>query len=179
MFRSIVLPSVTAFLFAALMLAPHAAFSAGETHPAGWPETLYVVPFLSVMTPADLGADLFDSFIDEVSSAADRHGIRVRILKQDIDTVDRGWLARQHFVTGEIFDYTEERGCCSTEMEVKARIYRYRPGAVEPADEIVVPGEAFFDHDISTPEKERLALANRIARDLARQLMADLAPARR
>ena len=149
-----------------------AADPATET---GSPSTLYVVPFLNVMIPPTLSARLFDSYIDELMATGESYNMTIRILKKDIDQIDRQWLSKQHFITGELFGYVEDSGCCSTEIGAKARIYIYRPEEVDPASEIVVPGEAFFDHDLSTLEAERIKLADRMARSLAEQFFTGLA----
>ena len=157
-----------------ILLVPSSSFSADETVEQALPETLYVIPFLNVMIPTDLSSSLFDAFVDEMMKADAGAGITVRILKQDIDSVDKSWLAQQYFVTGEVFDYAEDSGCCSTELEARARIYYYEPGVIDPAAEIVVPGEVFFDHDISTRDKERARLGSRMAEKLAGKLVEQL-----
>ena len=141
-----------------------------------FPKTLYVVPFLNVMVPETVSTSLFDSFVDQLMAYGDQHDVKIRILKQEIDSVDKEWLGKQYFITGEIFGYLEDSGCCSTEIEVKARIYSYRPGSVEPDREIEVPEETFFDHDVTTLEKERSLLAARIALELSELFLSGLNP---
>ncbi len=161
-----------------VLIAPSSTFAADEATEKSTPETLYVIPFLNVMVPPEVSSHLFDSFIDEMMKSGIEVGIKVRILKQNIDAIDKSWLARQHFVNGEVFGYLEDSGCCSTELEAKARIYRYEPGVIEPAAEIVVPAEVFFDHDVSTLDKERARLGNRMAAKLAGKLAEQLVPPR-
>ena len=138
------------------------------------PKTIFIVPFLNVMVPDTYSTTLFDSFVDQLISFGDQHDIKIRILKQDIGAVDKEWLGQQFFITGETFGYLEDSGCCSTEIEVKARIYSYRPGSVEPDQEIVVPDDTFFDHDVTTLEKERVLLARRMAQELAMKFLSSL-----
>ncbi len=159
------------------LLLPPLSGAADKAPAAGLPATLYIVPFLNAMVPGPFSEQLFETFVDAATSAAAPHRIKVRILKRDIDTVDREWLAAQHFVTGETFGYAEEGGCCSTAIAATARIYRFQPGTADPVGEFVVADEAFFDHDVATVEQERLALADRIARKLATQLIAGFVPA--
>lgn len=166
---------ILAIVFVSVLLVPASSFSADEAR-FDPPQTLYVLPFLNVMTPAEVSAQLFDAFIDQMLVFGDQRSVQVRILKKDIDSIDRDWLAKQFFVTGELFGYIEDSGCCSTEIEARVRIYRYQPGSIEPAAEIVVPGDIFFEHDISTLEKERLRLANKMAIELSQRLTADLMP---
>ena len=160
------------------LLLPAASFAANETSPAtDLPATLYIIPFLNVMIPAGVSSELFDVFIDEMLVVGESHGMSVRIVKQNIDTVDREWLGRQTFVTGEVFGYVEESGCCSTQINAKVRAYLYRPGSNEPDRELVVPGDVFFEHDLSSLEKERALLASRMAKALATGLFANLSTA--
>ncbi|PLY01904.1 MAG: hypothetical protein C0623_04905 [Desulfuromonas sp.] len=141
------------------------------------PQTLYVVPFLNVMIPENVSVNFFDAFIDDLMETGDAYGLKVRILKQGIDTVDREWLAQQYFVTGELFDYQEDSGCCSTGLTAAARIYYYQPGVVAPKTEILVPGDVFFDHDLSNIEKEQYRLGAEMATRLTSRLFAKIFPA--
>ena len=166
--------NILAILLLVVLVLPVASVCADEAAVPAVPEILYVVPFLNVMVPDTVSGHLFDSFIDQLMAAGEQHDMDIRILKQDIDTVDKEWLAKQHFITGELFGYSEKSGCCSTEIDAKARVYLYSPGSVEPAQEIVVPGEVFFDHDVTTLVKEHGVIADRMARELSRQLLADL-----
>jgi hypothetical protein len=167
---------ILVILLVSALLVPASSFSADQA-PVAPPQTLYIIPFLNVMIPAEVSSQLFDAFIDQMMTAGEQSGMQIRILKKDIDLIDKEWLARQFFVTGELFDYIEDSGCCSTEIEAKVRVYLYQPGSISPKEEIVVPGDIFFAHDISTLEKERLLLANRMALELSQQLIAELVPA--
>lgn len=138
------------------------------------PDTLYIVPFLNVMVPGTFSSQLFDTFVDRVLLLADPFDIRIRILKQGIDGVDADWLAQQHYATGELFGYFEESGCCSTEIEAKVRAYYHVPGAVEPVGNVIVPDDTFFDHDLTTLERERTVLATSMGQELAELFMYDL-----
>jgi len=174
MFRHLNIKIFGALLLFMLTVAPLSK----ATDPASeinFPATLYIVPFLNVMTPPTVSSRLFDTYIDELMATGESYGMTIRILKRDIDQVDREWLAKQHFITGELFGYVEDSGCCSTEINAKVRTYLYRPGSIDPAGEIVVPGDIFFDHDLSTLEAGRIKLADRMGRNLAQQLFADLA----
>jgi hypothetical protein len=164
-------------LFVLVLMLPASVFSADETPSREIPETLYIVPFLNVMVAPTLSSKLFDSFIDEMMATGEKHALTIRILKQDIDMVDREWLAKQTFVTGELFDYVEDSGCCSTELSATVRAFLYRPGSIEPVGEFVAPGDAFFNHDLSSLEMEQIRLADRMARNLTAQIYAGLTSA--
>jgi len=138
------------------------------------PDTLYIVPFLNVMVPAAFSSQMFDSFIDRMLLLANPFDMKIRILKQGVDAIDADWLARQHYVTGELFGFFEESGCCSTEIEAKARVYYHIPGSVDPAGSILATDGIFFDHALSILERERGLLANRLGQALAERLMGDL-----
>lgn len=149
--------------------------SAEEAERTEVSQVLYVVPFLNVMIPETVSSNLFDRFIDKLMAAGQQQQIDIRILKQDIDTVDREWLAQQYFITGELFDYEKESGCCSTELRSVARVYYFEPGSVEPVREIVVPGDVFFSHDRSELQREQVRLAEEMAQELSRQVASGIA----
>ena len=168
---------ILTLLLALFLLAPAPSFGADQD-PTVSPKTLYIVPFLNVMVPEEVSSHLFDSFIDQLMAVEAQSVMQVRILKKDIDSVDKDWLAQQHFVTGELFGYEEDSGCCSTVIKAKIRLYRFQPGLIDPAAEIIVPGDVFFEHDVTTLQKERILLAERMARELSQKLAADLMPTR-
>ncbi len=141
-------------------------------HPATDVEIAYVVPFAGALVPEEFSATVFNDFVDQLNGRRRETGIRsFTILKDDLNTVGAPWLSRQYYISGDIWSYVEDSGCCSTNIRVKARVYIHEPGKNTPSVEIFVPMESFFDHDRSTIERERDRLARALARDLSRKVL--------
>lgn len=134
-------------------------------------ETIYLVPFTTIMVPQPVAEAVFDQFVETLNENGAPAGYQFVILKDDLDRVDPAWLRKATYVTGEIFGYVEESGCCSTDIRSKSRLALYRPGASEPKLRHEYPAKAFFDHDYSTLDAERKKLAERISQDLSSQLI--------
>lgn len=147
--------------------------------PAADVETAYVVPFAGALVPEEFSATVFNDFVDQLNGRRRETGVRsFAILKDEVKDVDAGWLARQHYISGDIWSYLEDSGCCSTNIRVKARVYVHEPGKNIPSVEIFVPMESFFDHDRSTIARERDRLARDLARDLSRKVLEAMTPHR-
>ncbi len=141
-------------------------------HPATDVETAYVVPFAGALVPEEFSATVFNDFVDQLNGRRRETGIHsFTILKDDLKTVGAPWLSRQYYISGDIWSYVEDSGCCSTNIRVKARVYIHEPGKNAPSVEIFVPMESFFDHDRSTIDRERDRLARTLARDLSRKVL--------
>ena len=138
------------------------------------PGVVYVVPFVSIMVPSEVDSRIFDQFIDILIQKGAGLNLQFVILKEGLQRVDPNWLAVRRYVTGEIYAYVEDSGCCSTDLRTKARLTYRRPQQETPAFGFEYPVKRFFDHDRSTLEKERIALADTIAQTLADQLLAAL-----
>ncbi len=139
-------------------------------------ETIFVAPFLTIMVPDAVGDGVFDGFVDSLIEEGEKLGYEFIILKNGLDKVDPGWLARHGYITGEVFAYVEDSGCCSTNIRSKSRIRFYPPGQSDPEAEFEFPAKVFFDHDYSTIEMERNKLAQRISAELSGRLLQSLGP---
>ena len=137
---------------------------------------LYVVPFVTVLVPYEVEEGIFDRFVDALNAAEDGLDHEFVILKEGAEVIDPAWLAQQAYLTGEVYGYVEERGCCSTSIRVKSRLQLHQPGEEAPTLRIDYPREVFFDHDRTTVEEERRKLADDIASTLARRLLDALRP---
>lgn len=147
--------------------------------PAAEVETAYVVPFAGALVPEEFSATVFNDFVDQLNGRRRETGVRsFAILKDEVKDVNAGWLARQYYISGDIWSYVEDSGCCSTNIRVKARVYVHEPGKNIPSVEIFVPMESFFDHDRSTIDRERDRLARALARDLSLKVLEAMAPSR-
>lgn len=134
-------------------------------------QTIYLVPFATVMVPQPVAEGVFDRFVEILYREGPQRGYQFVILKEDFAQVDPTWLRKVTYVTGEIFGYVEESGCCSTDIRSKSRVALYRPGSGEPKLRHEFPAKAFFDHDYSTLEAERRKLAERISNELSGRLL--------
>ena len=146
-----------------------------DFRPAPEQGVVYIVPFVSTLVPESFSDKVFETFVDDLNGNLEGTGVRwFYILKEDLKTVDPAWLAKQTYVTGELWGYVEEVGCCSAELRVKARAKLFTPGKSEPAVEIFLPLESFIDFNRSALEPERDILALRLADELAIQVLASL-----
>ncbi|WP_432823668.1 hypothetical protein [Trichloromonas sp.] len=130
-------------------------------------EQVYLAPFISVMVPGSVAEKIFDTFVDKLNADGMDRQYEFVILKGGLDSVDPSWLAERSYVTGEIFGYVEESGCCSTDIRTKSRVFLYRQGSPLPTLKHEHPVKIFFDHDYSTIEKERQNIADNIASELS------------
>lgn len=179
--RTLVLPALLALLFMVLAgCGPKPQVSVSSSfRPAADVETAYVIPFAGALVPEEFSATVFNDFVDQLNGRRRETGVRsFAIIKDEVSAVDPGWLNRQYYISGDIWSYVEDSGCCSTNIRVKARVYVHEPGKSIPSVEIFVPMESFFDHDRSTIERERGRLARDLARDLSRKVLEAMAPAR-
>lgn len=136
--------------------------------------TLYLVPFQTVLSPAEITAELFDRFVDAIGAHSGASGLDGVILKSDLATIDGEWLAKLYYVKGEVFAYQEDQGCCSTELSVTARLKLYQPGTDVPVLRIEVPYKHLFDPDRSSPEEEKAKFLQEVAERLRDGLLNEL-----
>lgn len=137
---------------------------------------LYFVPFQTVLAPLDVTSDLFNQVVDGFDGAAAGSGLSALILKREIASVDKAWLAQQYYVTGSIFAYRQDSGCCSTEIKLRTRLQLYQPGTPYPVVRIDLPYRFLFDHDRSNLEIETERMTSSLAEQLRSALLAEIAP---
>lgn len=138
--------------------------------PPGETEFAYVVPFVTTLVPESFGEPAFNEFVDTLNANRGKTPVKTfLILKEELKEVDPAWLEKQLYITGEVWSYIENSGCCSTELRVKGRVQIFEPGRKSPAAEIFVPLDSFFEHDASKLSVERDKLSKRLARELADQ----------
>lgn len=170
--RTIVTLLLCTLLSACAVSGLHSDKSAAFTRPAD--KMLYVLPFLTIMVPAEVEEGVFDRFVDVLNAQGASSGYEFVILKEDIDTIDPAELASRNYLTGEIYGYVEESGCCSTSMRLKSRARLFQPGQSEPTLELAYPKEVFFEHDYSSIDSERRKLAADISTALAEAVLTAL-----
>lgn len=140
------------------------------------PVTLYVVPFLPILAPDEIANAVFDRFVDGFDTAAAGTGISASILKRDLTSIDKAWLDQQYYVTGELFAYREDGGCCSTELKLYGRLRLYQPGTAYPVVRIEIPYRTLFDHDQSNIDLDREKLIETLSTQLRSTLIDEIAP---
>lgn len=138
-------------------------------------ESLYVVPFTTVMVPREVDEGIFDEFVDALIAGGDSQQYDFVILKRGLDTIDAEWLASHYYITGDLFAYVEDSGCCNTTIRSRSRLRLFQPGQSEATLVMEYPREIFFDHDYSTISQQRQRLAKDIATTLAGKLLKSLA----
>ena len=135
------------------------------------PDIIYIVPFVAVMVPKQASARIFDQFVDLMIEQGQSLGLQFVILKGGLASVSPAWSAARKYITGEVYAYVEDSGCCSTDMRARARIVYRTPYRETPGFEYEYPVSRFFDHDRSTIETERMRLADEIAAKLVEELV--------
>jgi hypothetical protein len=129
------------------------------------------------MVPTEVSESVFNDFVDALNDTRPIAGVTTFIiLKDDLASMNQDWLARQVYLTGDIWSYQENSGCCSTELKIKARLNLFQSGSKDPVLTITIPQERFFEHDRSTLEKERTLLARNLSREMYLQLVNALKP---
>lgn len=147
-----------------------------EFSPPPGGSTVYISPFRAVLAPDEITDGIFDRFVDGFNLATPQSGLAGVILKTPPAEVDPAWLASRHQLTGEVFAYREDIGCCSTELRVGARVEFFQPGREQAVVRITVPYDILFDHERSNLAEEKVRLMQRVAERLKNGLLAELSP---
>lgn len=163
-------------LYAVLLLAGCGTATkvsvAPDFKPGPEQEAVYIFPFITTLVPENFSETVFNAYVDDLNdNHAQTNATWFSIIKEDMKDVNQEWLARQFYITGEIWSYIENSGCCSTELRTKARLKFYEVGKKEPSMEVFIPLESFFDHDRSTLAVERDRLAKRLADEMTVQTL--------
>jgi len=149
----------------------------GGLDPQQTRDAVYIIPFTATLVPPDFGEPLFNEFVDHLN--ASRKNTRVAnfvILKEELKEVEPAWLVKQTYISGDIWGFVENSGCCSTEMRVKSRIYLYEPGRNDPSLDVYMPEEDFFEHDRASTTAAKLRLGKKLAHALADAIIKKLTP---
>ena len=137
---------------------------------------VYVQPFSNILVPDAFSETVFNDFVDDLNNNRLKTDVKwFYIIKEDPKDIDPAWLEKQVYLTGEVWSYIENAGCCSTELRVTARLRLYEAGKKDPTLEILVPMESFFEHDRSTLAVERQRLAKRLAAEMTDKTISLLA----
>lgn len=140
-------------------------------------DALYIVPFDATLVPPDFGEPIFNDFVDILNARRKQTKVGYFvILKEEMKDVEPAWLIKQTYISGDIWGYVEDSGCCSTDMRAKSRIYLYEPGKNVPTFEVFVPVEYYFDHSRGDIAFARARLGKKLAMDLAEAVLKKLTP---
>jgi hypothetical protein len=167
---------LTTFLAACSTVPPSRVERSIDLHRPEEGTILYFVPLQPVLAPLELSSDLFNQIVDGFDGAAAGSGLSALILKRDLASIDSVWLGQQYYVTGSVFAYSEDSGCCSTEIKLNTRLQLYQPGTPTPVLRIDLPYRILFDHDRSNLEIEQERMTTSLAEQLRSALLAEIAP---
>jgi hypothetical protein len=134
------------------------------------PQTVFVVPFTTIMVPDEVTEGLFNRFVDELNQVQTEDILEYVILKQGVDTVGADWLDKRDYVTGEVFAYVEEIGSSMASIRAKSRISLFQAGQAEPTLRIDYPVEIFYEKNYMSLDDARRKLADKISGSMARKL---------
>lgn len=157
--------------------APQKTRTYGIIDPALPRDTVYIIPFDATLVPADFGEPIFNEFVDYLNTHRKQTRVgRFAILKEELKEIEPAWLIKQTYISGDIWGYLENSGCCSTDLKVKSRIYLYEQGKALPTIEVFIPVEDFFEHDRTTVAAAKTRLGKKLARELATAVLNKLTP---
>jgi hypothetical protein len=136
-------------------------------------QVIYIAPFRTVMVPAPVADSLFDTFVDELNRRGEQSSedsYSFVILKKAPAGLDGDQLARHHYLTGELYGFLEDSGCCSTTIQIQARVQLFQPGREDSTLTIHDSDELYFDHDQAALPEKRQEISQRVAHRLAANL---------
>lgn len=138
------------------------------------PRIVYVVPFIYMMVPLEVQERIFDQVVDMLNKSCDQLQLKFVIFKSQPNENNRQWLKARKHITGEIYGYIEDFGCCSTDLRARVRLNYYRAHQKEPLLNYESSFRTFFDHDTSTLAAERQKLAEQVVNALVAELLKSL-----
>lgn len=138
-------------------------------------EVLPILPFAGTLVPETFSTAVFDNCVDILNDNHAQTSIKwFSIIKDDLQDVTKALPPDHLYIAGELWSYIENSGCCSTELQVKARVRVVKAGTQEQLFEAEIPLSSFFEHDRSNLTTERSRLAMRLSREMAAQILAIL-----
>jgi hypothetical protein len=139
-----------------------------------------ILPFSNTLVPESFSTAVFNDYVDNMNDSRDKTGFSLfAIIKDDLKSTEKILSPAYIYVSGEIWSYIEDAGCCSTELRVKSRLRIYRVNSRELLWEADIPMESFFEHDSSTIAAEREKLAKRLSSTMSQMTIKALQGAKR
>jgi hypothetical protein len=141
---------------------------------------LPILPFNNILVPDSFSETVFNDFVDDLNDNGAKTGFTwFGIIKENLSEVETILTPAHIYLTGEVWSYLENAGCCATEIRVSSRLRIHRVRSRELLWETEIPLEGFFEHDKSTLAVEREKLAKRLAREMAAEAIKALQGAKR
>jgi len=139
-----------------------------------------ILPFSNTLVPESFSTAVFNDYVDNMNDSRDKTGFSLfAIIKDDLKSTEKVLSPAYVYVSGEIWSYIEDAGCCSTEIRVKSRLRIYRINSRELLWEAEIPMESFFEHDSSTLAAEREKLGKRLSSSMSQMTIKALQGAKR
>ncbi|HZV83064.1 MAG TPA: hypothetical protein VFF53_12945, partial [Geobacteraceae bacterium] len=88
---------------------------------------LPILPFNNILVPDTFAETVFNDFVDNLNDNRAKSGFSLfAIIKENLSDVEKVLTPAHIYLTGEIWSYLENAGCCATELRVKSRLRIYR-----------------------------------------------------
>lgn len=139
-----------------------------------------IVPFANTLVPATFSEMVFNDFVDGMNEQQQQAGFSwFGIVKDDMTELEKILSPAHVYISGEIWSYIENSGCCSTEIRLKSRLRIFRVQSKELLWEAEIPLNSFFEHDRSTFPVEREKIGKRLSTIMTRETVKALQSAKR
>lgn len=139
-----------------------------------------IVPFTNTLVPAAFSEMVFNDFVDGMNENQQQTGlVWFGIVKDDMTALEKILSPAHIYISGEIWSYIENSGCCSTELRVKSRLRIFRVQSRELLWEAEIPLDSFFEHDRSTFEVEREKIGKKLSTIMIKETVKALQNAKR
>lgn len=139
-----------------------------------------IVPFANTLVPETFSTAVFNDFVDGMNENLPKTGFTwFGIVKDDIKELEKVLSPAHIYISGEIWSYIENSGCCSTELRVKSRLRIQRVISRELLWDAEIPVDSFFEHDSSTFPVEREKIAKRLSASMIQEALKALQGAKR
>lgn len=139
-----------------------------------------ILPFMNTLVPDSLSEAVFNDYVDAMNDTLASSGFSwFGIIKDDLKEVEKILSPTHIYISGEIWSYIENSGCCATELRVKSRLRIFRVLSRQLLWEADIPLESFFEHDLSTLAAEREKLAKRLSTVMTLETLKALQSAKR
>ena len=141
---------------------------------------LPIQPFSSILASNAFTESVFNDFVDTMNENSTRTPFTwFGIIKEDLTEVEQILAPGHIYLSGEVWSYLEDTGCCSTAISVKSRIRIHRVVSRELLWEAEIPLETFFEHDNSSLAIEREKFEKRLSMTMANELIKGLKAVKR
>ena len=139
-----------------------------------------ILPFSNTLVPESFSTAVFNDYVDNMNDSREKTGFSLfAIIKDDLKSTEKVLSPAHIYISGEIWSYIEDGGCCATELRVKSRLRIYRVNSRELLWEAEIPMESFFEHDSSTLVAEREKLGKRLSSSMSQMTIKALQGAKR